>query len=154
MRKSPSLSMQKDWPIIYDWLPLQLFLQQGTKTHFSAQGEAARPHCPNNHYQHEPKHRGGHHGRPNCMPGHPSGCISLYAPELPPPVIRNGTRWTALSAGAGAALTSHGLTETAVPNTDTPAAIGDQQKKSNHARPTGGPTATPRQPVNTDSDAM
>ena len=58
----------------------------------------------------------------------------LYEPALPPPVITDGTRWPALSAGAGAALTSHGLTETAAPDTAIPAAIGERQKKSNHAK--------------------
>ena len=52
----------------------------------------------------------------------------IYEPVLSTPVITNGTRWPALSAGAGAALTSHGLTETDAPDTATPAAIGERQK--------------------------
>ena len=50
----------------------------------------------------------------------------IYEPALPPLVITNGTRWTALLAGAGAALTSHRLTETAAPDTATPAAIRER----------------------------
>ena len=52
----------------------------------------------------------------------------LDDPELSPPVITDGTRWPALSDGAGAALASHGLTKTADPDTATPAAIGIGKK--------------------------
>ena len=57
----------------------------------------------------------------------------LYEPTLPPHVITNETRWPTLWAGASADLKSHRLTETVAPNTATPAAIGEQQKKKNHA---------------------
>ena len=44
-------------------------------------------------------------------------------PTFTPPIITDWAGWLTLPAGAGAALADHMLTETAAPDTSTPAAI-------------------------------
>ena len=72
-------------------------------------------------------------------------------PEFSPPVIPDRARWPGLPASAGASLTDHALTNTATPDTTTPAAISIGQINSNHARPRESKNATPRLPSYTES---
>ena len=51
-------------------------------------------------------------------------------PEFLPLVITDGAGWPALPAGA--ALAAHALTETAAPDTATPASIGSGEKIKPH----------------------
>ena len=86
-----------------------------------------------------------------CHTTHPV-VFHQYVPAFSPIVLSRGEDWTALPARADTAHVSPGLTETAAPDPDAPAAVGSGKGNSNHAAPTDGKTASHSPPANQDSD--
>ena len=83
-----------------------------------------------------------------CQATPPPVVFHQDAPAFSPGVLPRGDEWPALPARADTAHTAPILTETAAPDSATPAAVKNSKRNSNLARPTDGQTASPSLPAN------
>ena len=72
----PSISMQGGQPRFCGWMSIGQLLQKGPYPQYSTWGDAEGSYYPKAYNQREPKHFGGHQGRPFPLSVHPTGHIS------------------------------------------------------------------------------